>query len=72
MFQSTLPHGERQLSLNGVAAVLVFQSTLPHGERPCGIVTTLVFCQEKGQLKMSFSESNHFLFHGLLDSEPLV
>ena len=34
LFQSTLPHGERQ-SLAVVAfGVIEFQSTLPHGERP--------------------------------------
>ena len=32
-FQSTLPHGERQLIIQHVAIPFEFQSTLPHGER---------------------------------------
>ena len=34
MFQSTLPHGERQLAAANAERERVFQSTLPHGERP--------------------------------------
>ena len=33
MFQSTLPHGERQTRLSVDESVPLFQSTLPHGER---------------------------------------
>ena len=33
MFQSTLPHGERQRSTSGKTIAIKFQSTLPHGER---------------------------------------
>ena len=33
LFQSTLPHGERRISLLGVIEHFEFQSTLPHGER---------------------------------------
>ena len=33
MFQSTLPHGERQGEDRCVVAIEVFQPTLPHGER---------------------------------------
>ena len=32
-FQSTLPHGERLLSLSTFGISVKFQSTLPHGER---------------------------------------
>ena len=32
-FQSTLPHGERQVSIIDGASSGLFQSTLPHGER---------------------------------------
>ena len=35
IFQSTLPHGERQLSENVLRGMTQFQSTLPHGERRC-------------------------------------
>ena len=34
-FQSTLPRGERRVSLNWCCSVLGFQSTLPRGERLC-------------------------------------
>jgi len=33
MFQSTLPHGERQVAISALKAKEAFQSTLPHGER---------------------------------------
>ncbi len=36
MFQSTLPHGERQVPLIMLTTLDKFQSTLPHWERPSG------------------------------------
>ena len=33
LFQSTLPHGERPVEVQGCLLPLRFQSTLPHGER---------------------------------------
>ncbi|SMP64743.1 hypothetical protein SAMN06296020_1125 [Anoxynatronum buryatiense] len=36
LFQSTLPHGERRLSIRLPSAPRWFQSTLPHGERRQG------------------------------------
>ena len=34
LFQSTLPHGERQKDADALKKLSEFQSTLPHGERP--------------------------------------
>ena len=36
-FQSTLPHGERQVLGSLALMGIEFQSTLPHGERPAGV-----------------------------------
>ena len=33
MFQSTFPHGERQIKLSSIKNEIKFQSTFPHGER---------------------------------------
>ena len=41
-FQSTLPRGERPISLQIFRLIKLFQSTLPRGERPTGAYTVLL------------------------------
>ena len=42
-FQSTLPHGERLISLNVMSSSSKFQSTLPHGERQAALSLSSAF-----------------------------
>ena len=38
MFQSTRPHGARQILVVGYGLIMSFQSTRPHGARPLRVV----------------------------------